>query len=102
MDSPLVDKGDFAAGDVGPKGDSITSQTGWVAIPPGAVTNIVSFSMISEPQKGAASEQVWIEPVDMKLANTDSSVEFALRYEQRALYSPVLKHRVDDGETWQE
>jgi len=97
-----VDKGDFATGDVGPKGDSITSQTGWVAIPPGAVTNIVSFSMISEPQKGAASEQVWIEPVDMKLANTDSSVEFALRYEQRALYSPVLKHRVDDGETWQE
>eukprot|EP00492_Amphilonche_elongata_P005306 TRINITY_DN71_c0_g1_i2.p4 TRINITY_DN71_c0_g1~~TRINITY_DN71_c0_g1_i2.p4 ORF type:complete len:113 (-),score=27.79 TRINITY_DN71_c0_g1_i2:107-445(-) len=38
----------------------------------------------------------------MKLANTDSSVEFALRYEQRALYSPVLKHRVEDGEEWQE
>merc|ERR1712178_362437 len=42
-----VDKGDFAAGDVGPKGDAITSQTGWVAIPPGASITIVSFYMIS-------------------------------------------------------
>merc|ERR1719216_533874 len=45
------------------------------------------------PKKGAASEEVWIEPVDMELADDADQIEIAIAFEQRALYSPKLVHR---------
>merc|ERR1712156_749468 len=94
-----VDEGDYAAGDVGPKGDAVVADNGWINIPPGAVPNIQTFSMQSAPKKGAASEEVWIEPVQIDFADENTQIEVAVTYEQRALYSPKLVHRTtQDGE----
>jgi len=97
-----VDKGAYAKGDVGPKGDAVVSSVGWINVPKGAVSNIQSFSMQSAPKKGAASEEVWIEPVDMELSSQDTQLEVAISFEQRALYSPKLVHRRDTDGDWQE
>jgi len=94
-----VDEGDYAAGDVGPKGDAVVADNGWINIPPGAVPNIQTFSMQSAPKKGAASEEVWIEPVQIDFVDENTQIEVAVTYEQRALYSPKLVHRTtQDGE----
>jgi len=96
-----VDEGDYATNDVGPSGDAVTASVGWIAIPPGAITNIQTFSMTSVPKKGAASEEVWIEPKDMELADAAQTVQLAIAYEQRALYSPKLTHLTSGGK-WEE
>lgn len=89
-----VDEGDYATGDVGPNGDAVVSSTGWIDIPPGAITNIQTFSMQSAPKEGSASEEVWIEPVTMDdVLAEEQSITIAVAYEQRALYSPKLVHR---------
>merc|ERR1719499_398497 len=94
-----VDEGAYASGDVGPNGDNVVTNVGWISVPPNTVNNIQTFSMQSEPKTGAASEEVWIEPVDMDLSGSDQQVEIAIAFEQRALYSPKLVHRTstDDG-----
>jgi len=94
-----VDEGDYAAGDVGPSGDAVVASSGWISIPPNAVSNIQSFSLQSAPKEGAASEEVWIEPVDIDFSDSSYQMEVAVTYEQRALYSPKLVHRTSaDGE----
>merc|ERR1712109_280707 len=74
-------------------GDNVVTNVGWISVPPNTVSNIQTFSMQSEPKKGAASEEVWIEPVDMELADDADQIEIAIAFEQRALYSPKLVHR---------
>merc|ERR1711953_519080 len=88
-----VDEGAYASGDVGPNGDNVVTNVGWISVPPNTVSNIQTFSMQSEPKTGSASEEVWIEPVDMDLSGSDQQVEIAIAFEQRALYSPKLVHR---------
>jgi len=88
-----VDEGAYASGDVGPNGDNVVTNVGWISVPPNTVSNIQTFSMQSEPKTGAASEEVWIEPVDMELADDADQIEIAIAFEQRALYSPKLVHR---------
>merc|ERR1712141_867033 len=88
-----VDEGDYASGDVGPNGDNVVTNVGWISVPPNTVSNIQTFSMQSEPKKGAASEEVWIEPVEMDLTEDSDQIEIAIAFEQRALYSPKLVHR---------
>merc|ERR1711978_129503 len=51
--------------------------------------------------EGAASEEVWIEPKEMDLADSGQTVEVAIAYEQRALYSPKLTHLTSSGQ-WEE
>merc|ERR1719285_1559813 len=79
--SPL-DPGVHATNDVGPSGDAVTSEVGWFAIPPGAITNIQTFTLNSVPKERAASEEVWVQPYDMELADTGKTVEIAIAYEQ--------------------
>merc|ERR1712156_1082221 len=88
-----VDEGAYSSGDVGPNGDNVVTNVGWISVPPNTVSNIQTFSMQSEPKTGAASEEVWIEPVDMELADDADQIEIAIAFEQRALYSPKLVHR---------
>jgi len=97
-----VDEGDYAAGTVGPSGDAVTSKVGWIAISPGTINNIQTFTMQSAPKEGKASEEVWIEPVDMDLAGEDSQIEIAVAFEQRALYSPRLVHRRSTDGSYEE
>lgn len=99
-----VDEGAFATGDVGPGGAAVTSDVGWINIPSGAVTNIQSFTMQSSTKKGAASEEVWIEPVDMgeALAEETTQIEVAVAFEQRALYTPKLVHRTTQSGDYKE
>jgi len=97
-----VDEGDYATNDVGPSGDAVTASVGWISIPSGAITNIQTFSMQSAVKEGSASEEIWIEPAVMELASEDATIEIAIAYEQRALYSPKLTHQnVASGE-WEE
>eukprot|EP00493_Phyllostaurus_siculus_P025737 UN26082 len=96
-----VDEGDYATNDVGPSGDAVTASVGWIAIPAGAITNIQTFSMTSVPKKTAASEEVWIEPKEMDLADDGQYIQIAIAYEQRALYSPKLTHMTASGD-WEE
>merc|ERR1712110_882578 len=97
-----VDEGDYAENDVGPSGDAVTSSIGWINIPSGAVNTIQTFSMQTAPKEGSASEEVWIEPVEMELASAEETVEIAVAYEQRALYSPKLVHKNTDTGEWEE
>jgi hypothetical protein len=57
--------------------------------------------MTSVPKKTAASEEVWIEPKDMDLADDGQYIQVAIAYEQRALYSPKLTHMTSSGD-WEE
>merc|ERR1719192_2697084 len=88
-----VNEGDYADGDVSPSGGDVVADIGWISIPTGAITNIQTFSMQSAPREGAASEEVWIEPVEMDLSAEQPKVQLAVSYEQRAFSSPKLVHR---------
>jgi len=97
-----VDEGAYASGDVGPNGDNVVTNVGWISVPPNTVSNIQTFSMQSEPKKGAASEEVWIEPVEMDLTEESDQIEIAIAFEQRALYSPKLVHRKSTSDDYSE
>jgi len=97
-----VDEGAYASGDVGPNGDNVVTNVGWISVPPNTVSNIQTFSMQSEPKTGAASEEVWIEPVEMDLSEDSDQIEIAIAFEQRALYSPKLVHRKSSNEDYAE
>merc|ERR1712117_509182 len=84
-----VDEGDYAAGDVGPSGDAVVASSGWISIPPNAISNIQSFSFQSAPKEGAASEEVWIEPVDIDFSDSSYQMEVAVTYEQRVAMAYV-------------
>merc|ERR1719493_279623 len=77
-----VDEGAYASGDVGPNGDNVVTNVGWISVPPNTVSNIQTFSMQSEPKKGlllrkfGLNQLKWtslMKPIRLKLPSLSSN-----------------------------
>lgn len=96
-----VDEGDYAENDVGPSGNAVVGQTGWIMIPEGSLMTMTTFKFMTQEDDDSVSDLTWIEPVEMNLAE-GKKVQVAIQYSQRTLSTAVMQHRKSDDEEWKD
>jgi len=100
-----IDEGDYGQGTAGPDGGQVSSDSAWIEIPTGAVSQITTLTIESKPtdENNVVSDVYMIYPVEIETMVEDENgnkaqLEFAMPFSQRALTKQRVEHKNANGE----
>merc|ERR550539_1723039 len=86
-----VDDGEYEQEDIGPNGNALMSDGGWVYVPSGSLSSIQQFTF-STTASDEVGDEVLLEPEDIPLESGEK-IQVGIDYEHRALRKPILMHK---------